>query len=1238
MLRRGILLALLVAFISVSASIRPDHAPSFVAFSLRQAEREAVAGRAQSAEVAELAGMTDLIGWVYDSANKDHVLVGISRPGQQRLRLDHFVAALRAVIDHKQFPEVSIDPPGPGGTPGKQPVNFKGGIENTALGQAMYQADVQLKRLALGKVSGQVWNVPSYLQLAADFAQNTGKLSDVHSKFYFVGGTTAIDGGASLGVVTIHRLSARIQAEVVQGVKGESDSLGLQFASALSGSLPDLALEYPALASVAPIMKMVAIARVLDEAATAAPLTYWRQTYRLPVVPTLPTHDLEVTRQAVSGLSKEVVLQGGIATGTTLLDLRNGDSLAFREVVLKSRPNSQALSWSPPLDQWDIAGDVNYGAALDRVDTANQDDGFHLYGTLMDSPRSSAASTSSISSWPRDLPSLSNQSIQSTLATIPLPTPPPAVSTPHSPQWAGVGGVMLSDTATVRGAANTATGMLGTGKFSLILDDKAAVAEPMAFRRFVTALWAVYFGDTDPGISIDPISRGNSKQLVRYVGDVNNSDLGRVMRQADYLMKQWAVGASRPALSDFANPDDLAWKRRTLFLNAMSRFWFVPQDMTFKATSDALLFDSGRMTVKTEFLALNSRGLRADPANEDFAVYLTTNYQKLAGLHPVLRELEEYAKLVSLAKYLKQSGAPLYWFLLANKDLVLTEESPGTVDAIFRDSANFSGVKIEGGVELTSKENYVLDAAARQAIANASATLSTGALIKSTVQSQSTHFDATASFDLQNKKYSIVPQHSTSSGKDFRGIRYQTDVSVHLEGFALTKDKLADLLPAVKRQEVWDSLRPTVEKLSDNEAQTRFKQLYEEAETKASGRAESLIGKLSLQADKDYRDSRAIGQDVEYAIGKDDFDRFGALILKYAQYRSNLDVVRFFNPTDSSGVGEFGRGWHLMVPYRLGVHGSQRREFQNVSLPAEMEVTNVITGQTEVLTFSADRSDGVGYFPSSPTSALSSLLLHPDTSMRLTDKIGCRFEFDRSLRLTEMRYSPGHVVKVNYADSLFNAFDTEPYEVDPSPSDQERVDFRGVSILKRLTVKDMYGHSETLTFGGKNNIVGYVPEDQEKSRYELLALLSGGGGGFQLRDKQGVEVRFSSGGHFEGVILPAGSRPISDFEMGRHRVVFRYSIDRSGHIVIDSAWVSPNEPGSKPLYVVSYKYDEAGSLARASLETPEGKPALALRGRPIAGFRHAVGLAEATKPVRAGTDTSAALAQERTRLRSRLEP
>jgi hypothetical protein len=257
-----------------------------------------------------------------------------------------------------------------------------------------------------------------------------------------------------------------------------------------------------------------------------------------------------------------------------------------------------------------------------------------------------------------------------------------------------------------------------------------------------------------------------------------------------------------------------------------------------------------------------------------------------------------------------------------------------------------------------------------------------------------------------------------------------------------------------------------------------------------------------------------------------------------------------------------------------------------------MELTNLITDRTEVLAFSAERPEGVGYFPTSAErSTVSSLLLLSDASFLLTDKIGCRFEFDQGGRLTEMHYSPDQIEKIDYADRLLKAFDVEPYEVRPVPSDQDRIDFRGVSLPKRLLVQDMYGRSEQLTFGDDQDIVGYVPNDRGKSRFEILALLSNGS--FQLRDKQGNEVKFGADGHFDGMILPTATQPISGFEMGRHRVVFRYSIDRLGHVITESAWISPNEAGSKPLYVVSYKYDDQGSLARAVLETPEGKEVLA---------------------------------------------
>lgn len=302
------------------------------------------------------------------------------------------------------------------------------------------------------------------------------------------------------------------------------------------------------------------------------------------------------------------------------------------------------------------------------------------------------------------------------------PPPPPAAQIPMrltlpQPGIADIGGVML------RGSAKVSAEGLDqiSGDFSLVLQDEGGGMDIGTLRRFVTALWAVYFSKEGPGISIDPIAPGIDKHLVRYIGQVINSDLGRVMREADYLMKKWAVGSERPEIPDFENPDDIAARTRTLYVGPSSRFWFVPGDMRFKRAGDMLLFEDGRMTVQTEFVD-RVRGRHADPANEAFAEAFTARYAEIAERHPIYRELFDYAKLVSLARHLKEGNVPLLWYLLANKDLVITEDSPGTVNELAKGSAYFADIEIRGGVDLAvapSAASYVIDEEAAAALERA---------------------------------------------------------------------------------------------------------------------------------------------------------------------------------------------------------------------------------------------------------------------------------------------------------------------------------------------------------------------------------------------------------------------------------------------------------------------------------------------------------------------------------------
>jgi hypothetical protein len=206
--------------------------------------------------------------------------------------------------------------------------------------------------------------------------------------------------------------------------------------------------------------------------------------------------------------------------------------------------------------------------------------------------------------------------------------------------------------------------------------------------------------------------------------------------------------------------------------------------MRFRRGDNMLLFDSGKMRVKTELMLAGTSG-RTLPAEEAFAAFFTAHYDEIAEKYPVYRELFEYAKLVALAKYLKESGVPLHWFLMANKDLVLTEDSPGTVEALAKGSDYWRGLRIEGGVELVSQGAYIYDEAAVRAIGDAMAASSArdgGGRSPVATARQPASPSIPSLFQSGNETFTVVPQHSLTSGRGSNGMRYQTDVALRTGG------------------------------------------------------------------------------------------------------------------------------------------------------------------------------------------------------------------------------------------------------------------------------------------------------------------------------------------------------------------------------------------------------------------------------------------------------------------------
>lgn len=1167
---------IVTAALAISFTGTRAFAGKFVAYSLGEAQRMVSSDGIRSPELKQLGGITLPMGIVHDPRSDDLVLVGETVDGRSGASLDDFVTALRAWLKHKAAPLVSIDRTPETDSTGQQKVRFDGGIEDTGFGGTILEADVILKRMGLGKLSTELWGIRSYFDLKADEWCAKGEKSPVCSRFWFKPSQPKSYVAFQKGVAVVNRLVMDVQTEVTEGgTKGSSaelDTLGTRFSAGMAAAFDDMAVNYPALARMDTLFRLSGLAEALPKWQDAdgwkfKERDFWLERYPVAKHPTERTHPLieSVAKNPGGGVMR---VDGGIELKALLLELEDRSITAFRDLVIRSRPTGTALTWEVPLPRkWnfhpELSPDADVSARIKSLPGV-RDLGMTLrtsYDGRIPGPTSTPAPGMGMS------------------LGVPQQQAPSFTFTDKltSQRWSDVGGVMLQGQARIQGSERAQV-ELGSGGFAFVVNGKEALLDPEQYRKFVTALWAVHYGQQDPGISIDPIEPGGKKHLVRYIGKVVNTDLGRVMREADYLMKQWAVGTSRPDIAGFLNPDEISGRRGTLYYGISSRFWFVPEEMRFKEGDGMLLYDSGRMKVKTEFNLQDDRGMKSDPSNEQFAVFLTENYEKLSERYPVLGEIFEYAKLVQLSKYLKDNGVPLFWFLMANKDLVLTEDSPGTVDALAKGSDYFKNIYIEGGVDLATRGQYVFDQTAVSAIQEAASRLPVESSPRSFLGSLPQPTPYPFSFDLKGQSYSVLPQHSLTSGRDPRGTLYQTDLAIRSRGFQLTERSIDYLSSDIHRRMTYEKIRPVVERMSESELKGGFNRLLEDAWKETKGQAEAVLAKLATLKNRDYATEEAFSREAMRAVGPEDFKRYGDLMRKEAHYATSLDVVRYLSPGEDNETGQFGRGWRLLIPYRIKPAGSEKRPFLNAMIPEKMDVGNFVTGDVEVLTFSEDRYSIAGYVPErSAKTQIVGLFLLSDLSCRLRDKLGNEFQFDPEGNLTEMIFSEEHRFKIEYGYAESGSRESFGYLYRLHPLGTERASFLNVSLPKRMKVIDSAnGIEETMVFNRENpyGIACYTPDQERGSRYTRLALMTDGS--FVLGDIDGNEISFDPGGGFSGVRM----KVVKALAQGPFRIEFQNEIQGGEPRIVEARVKQENQ--TDPLHIVKYEYGPDQRLCKVT--------------------------------------------------------
>lgn len=994
-LQLGLLPVLLVWLVAMVAAV-PGRAGSFVAFSLAEAQKRHAGGAADPG-LAELGGITRLAALVVDRAAGDVVVVGQAIAGEEPLRLDDLAVALRAALVHGQAPLVSIDRTPETASTGRQSVRFEGGVEDTDFGAKLLAADVVLKKLALGKLPTDVWGFPSYFDLLARQGAS-GRSGTSLFWFYIPEGRSLVSRKDVVALAEVRVAVTTMTVPTDAAAAPQVDALDQAFSDSVSAHYHELAAAHPEVRRLKGLFDLVALATGLGELTPRPDVGYWLTGYRPATSATPKDYSLVVRREEAEGRDgpRAVELSGGIDLTAYVRSLQDGDATALREVVLRSRPKERVLSWQVPLEGWEIPGWPVATVAGPSVARGSKDGG-RVKGTMLSGTITGGAPRGPLlSALP---PRLSLPSPMPPIRPASLPRFDSRPSLPPMPRLTrDIGGVMLSGTGVADPTAEVA---FEGGGFSLILDGQNARLAPEAMRRLVTALWAVYFSRQPPGVSIDPIAPGVvDKHLVRYIGHgVVNSDLGRVMREADYQMKKWVVGTERPNIARFADVDTLMGRLGTRALNVSRRFWFVPEDLRFKKSDGMLLFEGGHMKIKTEH-ELEKHGVPAEPADGAFRDFFNKHYDEIARKHPIFAELQDYGRMVALARFLKQKQVPLLWFLLANADLVPTEDSPGTVSELVKPSKSFAGATIYGGVDLGTDARYVLDAAAQRALAEAVARAPRSGIAPApSAPTTAPPPREPLSVRLTDRSYTVLPPSSGGVGSDRAGKLYRTDVALRRDdgepGLELVRyfdparpeggefgqgwrllvpyrvepegtgyERVGNaLLP--RRMAVLDLLRGTREPLTFSAERYAIAGWVPD-----KPEASRLLGLFPL-TDGSYRLVSKLGSNFH-------FEHTGHLtdLLLSPDYQVHLEHA---DPL----LDAFAE-----APYAMRPLGDERVQAANVLVPRRMTVQQLPDGENEVFVFDA-KARIVGWRPErGEASRFRFLAIMADASFRLADAHG----------------------------------------------------------------------------------------------------------------------------------------------------------------------------------------------------------------------------------------------------------
>jgi tetratricopeptide (TPR) repeat protein len=333
---------------------------------VRKAVARGVDFRVKEAVTYFLGGITKPFVFLCGNADSDWILIGEREAKIPALTLDDLVVAIRAgfiYTDH--FPGVTIDPRGGGDGATIQDVRFFGGVEGTAFGQTCFDADLLMKKVGMNLEVLPIDGLTTYFDLATKEARESGTLTEIMSRFWYAPSLNmshVVDGVVLLKYfhsgISTEVMSARVGGDKVENLAAFYSRPSSEFARSFENHYPQISIERPVFARLEALAKLSGLTAALRGVPPIQDFSYWRTEYPVAFVKTPTEQAILEQEKEEDGLQMRV--RGGVRMQSIVADLSNGNTAAFRKLVLAARQGSESI-WEFDLELSDgIPKGVSY--------------------------------------------------------------------------------------------------------------------------------------------------------------------------------------------------------------------------------------------------------------------------------------------------------------------------------------------------------------------------------------------------------------------------------------------------------------------------------------------------------------------------------------------------------------------------------------------------------------------------------------------------------------------------------------------------------------------------------------------------------------------------------------------------------------------------------------------------------------------------------------------------------------